>query len=961
MGTLYSLVMMATYAQGYVFVLIGTIVLLNLTILKHTYLRKEQRTKIIENFYNHQKETGTIETNAIFLNALFTSWVSPCTVWMSNVLYKSKFLFISTLVTFSVNLFNLISLYLISNSDMLHNIENPPILHCFHSYNNISNISYNYYYSTNLSKRMINICKNNDNCLPLIRICSEHEMPHTLMYTYIIPIGILFLCISFSASLCLQMLSNYAKMYALLKTICLECPKTFYWLVIDFVFNYNELGENLRKQVLHKLEKEVTKNVSNQEFSMNFFFQHYDCFERSEETLSLYSKLEEISKENNAEEIQQVVWELPPMHAAVENNKLGLWCIMYILGGEAGALNGQKKSSINLIIEKSKIDEEVLESCNSVSRYLIKTATEVYGEYALHRSIKLGDIHLMKILIGNGYDIDESDNHNKNPLLLALEIQNVDFLKLLLQHEATVKEEHIEVASALKSYNYLQILLQPTVTNTKLNKTRNTVLLSTAISGNLHLLKVLIENSADVNSKDKGGQTPLHKSAENGHLECLKYLIEIKANPNAEDKHSQTPVHKSAENGHLECLKYLIESKADVNAKDDKGQTPLYKSAEKGHLELMKCLIENKGDVNAKDDEGQTPLHKSARAGHLECCKYLFDKKADVNAKDLFDQTPLHNSALKGQLECLKYLIDNNAEVNRKDKVGQTPLHKSASAGHLKCCKYLLDNKADVNAKDQNGQTPIHIFATSGHLKRIYYFINNKTEVNVKDKDGQTPLHKSAEKGHHECIRYLIDNNADVNRKDKVGQTPLHKSASAGHLKCCKYLLDNKADVNAKDQNGQTPIHISATSGHLECIHYFINNKTEVNVKDKDDQTPLHKSAGKGHLECIRYLINNKADLNPKDKYGQTPLHKLARTGHLECIKYLRENNADVNILDLEQNTPLHLIGEDYFARYNKPIQSAEYLIKAGADLNAVNVNGATPLANCIVSLLKKRKPELFV
>jgi hypothetical protein len=50
MGTLYSLVLMATYAQGYVFVLIGTIVLLHLTILKHTYLRKEQKTKIIDNF-----------------------------------------------------------------------------------------------------------------------------------------------------------------------------------------------------------------------------------------------------------------------------------------------------------------------------------------------------------------------------------------------------------------------------------------------------------------------------------------------------------------------------------------------------------------------------------------------------------------------------------------------------------------------------------------------------------------------------------------------------------------------------------------------------------------------------------------------------------------------------------------------------------------------------------------------
>jgi hypothetical protein len=79
-GTLYSLVIIATYAHGYVVVLIGTIVLLNLIILKCTYLRKTHKKEIIDIFYNQQKEFGTKETHALFLYALLTSWVSPCTV-----------------------------------------------------------------------------------------------------------------------------------------------------------------------------------------------------------------------------------------------------------------------------------------------------------------------------------------------------------------------------------------------------------------------------------------------------------------------------------------------------------------------------------------------------------------------------------------------------------------------------------------------------------------------------------------------------------------------------------------------------------------------------------------------------------------------------------------------------------------------------------------------------------------
>ena len=279
MGTLYSLVMMATYAQGYVVVLIGTIVLLNLIILKLTYLSKAQKDDIILKFYNQQKERGIKETNVIFLNALFTSWVSPCTVWTSRL----KFLVVSSSITFSVFLINLISLYLIADSNMMSQIETPPILHCFNSHKNFSNISYNYYYPGDLTKRLINICKHDADCLPVIRICSENEMPNTLMNTYIIPIAILLYFTSFFASLYLHTLSNYTKLFSLSSIICLACPKACYWLVLEFVLSYNKL--NL-EQVLN-LVGGAEKNVFSQASFKNLFIHHKKLFEKSEETKSV--------------------------------------------------------------------------------------------------------------------------------------------------------------------------------------------------------------------------------------------------------------------------------------------------------------------------------------------------------------------------------------------------------------------------------------------------------------------------------------------------------------------------------------------------------------------------------------------------------------------------------------------------------------------------------------------------
>ncbi len=731
MGTLYSLVMMAAYAQGYVVVLIGTIVLLNLFILKLTYLSKAQKVEIIVKFYKQQKEKGTKETNAIFLNAVFTSWVSPCTVWSS----KLKFLMVSSSTTLSVHLTNLISLYLIADSNMMNQIENPPILHCFNSHKNFSNISYNYYYFGNLTPKIIQICSQNDECFPLIRICSENEMHNTLMNTYIIPIGILLFFLSFSSSLCLQILSNYTKMHAFLRTFCQVCPKAYYWFLTDFIFNFNELEELLRKKVLNNIEKEVIKNVKFQASIQCVFTNHCEYFEGTEETKSIKIKLEELTKENDNEsekDISQVVWKLPPMHAAAHNNKFGLWCFMYIIGGEAGALNGQITSSINSIAKKFESHFNVLGNCNRASRYVIKTATEMYGKYSLHKATKLGDLQLMKILVANGNNINELDDYGHTALII------------------------------------------------------------------------------------------------------------------------------SALEGHLDCIKYLVTHNADVNTKDNEGQTLLHISAEKGHLECIEYLIGNKDDVNAKDKKGQTPLHISVKEGHLEC---------------------------------MKYLIENNADVNVKDKQSQTPLHKSASRGHLECIKYLIENKAAVNEKDEKGQTPLHISVKQGHLKCMQYLIENKADVNAKDNEDQTPLYTSAWKGLFEIMKCLIDNKADVNAKDKYDQTPIHLSALRGHLECCKYLFDNEADINAKDENGQTPLHISSWRGHLECSKYLIDNK------------------------------------------------------------------ADINVMDIKHNTPLHVVGEHSLAEYNKPIESALFLIRAGADLRVSNVHGETPLANKTVQQLIKSKP----
>jgi hypothetical protein len=74
-----------------------------------------------------------------------------------------------------------------------------------------------------------------------------------------------------------------------------------------------------------------------------------------------------------------------------------------------------------------------------------------------------------------------------------------------------------------------------------------------------------------------------------------------------------------------------------------------------------------------------------------------------------------------------------------------------------------------------------------------------------------------------------------------------------------------------------------------------------------------------------------------------TPLMSAIKNYKIDIAKYLIKAGADVNAKDKKGNTPLHYVSIDY-DRYNKQIGLAEALIEAGADVNAKDKKGNTPL-----------------
>ncbi len=63
------------------------------------------------------------------------------------------------------------------------------------------------------------------------------------------------------------------------------------------------------------------------------------------------------------------------------------------------------------------------------------------------------------------------------------------------------------------------------------------------------------------------GWTPLHGASKSGNLELVKFLIEEGADVNAPDEVGMTPLHLAAKHGHSEVVKLLIQKKADPHVR----------------------------------------------------------------------------------------------------------------------------------------------------------------------------------------------------------------------------------------------------------------------------------------------------------------------------------------------------------------------------------------------------------
>lgn len=478
------------------------------------------------------------------------------------------------------------------------------------------------------------------------------------------------------------------------------------------------------------------------------------------------------------------------------------------------------------------------------------------------------------------------------------------------------------------------------------------------LAGRTDEARSMFQSKTDINGTDEFGNTALHAAASINDFDLINFLIYMGANTEIKNMNGDTPLHVAIKNNAIKSAEILAALDGNIFAKDGNGVSALELGLEKGSLFYDALITTKTGDL--VDGQGQSIVHYIVNWKNQEALNFCIKKHIPVSVEDMYGITPLNicyensNDIISVQMAADlliagsapqrgKFSYFEDAVITRNPSMrfddGQTPLHIATIQGQDGIVEYLINRGASTKAKDISGSTPLHEAVRYGRIEIAKKLLKSGADPNAQDSLGKSPLLIiSNQDSRSEIYSLLLMYGANPNSKDMYGDTPLHIATMAGmKTSILEKLVNAGADINERNKKGVTPLALAVEHQWTDHIDFYAKGGADIHAEDMEGKTPLSRAL-EISLDMTRKLVNS-SNASSRDSMGNTPLHIAIESGaSLDQITYLIESGADINARNRNGDSPLFL------AVKNNLRAVGEILLARQADVFATNTENYSPL-----------------
>lgn len=550
------------------------------------------------------------------------------------------------------------------------------------------------------------------------------------------------------------------------------------------------------------------------------------------------------------------------------------------------------------------------------------------GATLLHAAARNGNIDLAKKVLDAGIPVNIEDKRSKTPVYFAIENNEYEMVKFLVEKGARIEEDYIEITNDRDVLAFIQSKINPDKESKpnyenpdedkewedaykcieegdldSLIKIENSgkdlskmyykgepAACLAVRMGETAILKYLIKKYDCNKIVDKiNNRNVLHYAVMYYKPETLKFLLRNNYNPNIQDKFGNTPLHYAAENPYPDYTKYLLKYGANPNILNNKKRNTLFSAVKTENTSEFENLIDKGADINQVDSEGNNPLQYALKNSL---------KKSSLKLNQLMNSKPrlkLHESFESRYNKLFtKYMSSNSVQLFKMSKDFYAMPEEKLIEELNKICEF---NSTLTSSSDYAIQSKLQILfflkiaMDKDYPKLLNEAVNKGIKLEYWKFNYLPTIFYLADKNSIKCLNLLKEKGFSLTEElsYEIGRLNSSYKSTQREDRKMLYLL---RQLTAKDRSGR------------KWNEFILNLDDNITEQIDDDEvqyeldigkTLLHSAAQNGNIQFATKLIELGIPVNKTTSKGNSVLYYAVKNNKSDMIKFLLSKGAKVD------------------------------------------------------------------